>query len=82
MWRDSRTSPPPSASVDLAHLRPVRGRVVGATQNTSSEPEAVGELPPSIPAAYEIVSRRDVIRSFTSHQADSTKEGNNDAASC
>jgi hypothetical protein len=51
--RASRTSPSPSASVDLAHLRPVRGRIGCATRNTSSEPEAEGELPPSLPAVYE-----------------------------
>jgi hypothetical protein len=61
--RASRTSPSPSASVDLAHLRPVRGRGGRATRNTSSEPEAEGDLPPSMPAVYESVSRRDVIRS-------------------
>jgi hypothetical protein len=37
------TSPSPSASVDLAHLRPVRGRTGYATRNTSSEPEAEGD---------------------------------------
>ena len=51
--RASRTSPSPSASVDLAHLRPVRGRGGRATRNTSSEPEAEGDLPPSMPAVYE-----------------------------
>jgi hypothetical protein len=61
--RASRTSPSPSASVDLAHLRPVRGRVGRATRNTSSEPEAEGELPPSLPAVYEALAERDVIRS-------------------
>ena len=54
--RASRTSPSPSASVDLAHLRPVRGRVGRATRNTSSEPEAEGELPPSMPAVYEALA--------------------------
>src|SRR6516165_11776924 len=59
----SRTSPSPSASVDLAHLRPVRRRVGYATRNTSSEPEAEGELSPSLPAVYEALAERDVIRS-------------------
>jgi transposase len=31
----------PSASVDLAHLRPIRGRIGRATRVTSSEPEAL-----------------------------------------
>jgi len=61
--RASRTSPSPSASVDLAHLRPVRRRVGCATRNTSSEPEAEGELSPSLPAVYEALAERDVIRS-------------------
>jgi hypothetical protein len=61
--RASRTSPSPSASVDLAHLRPVRRRVSYATRNTSSEPEAEGGLPPSLPAVYEALAERDVIRS-------------------
>ena len=52
----SRTSPSPSASVDLAHLRPVRGRFRRAPRNTSSEPEAQGELPPSVPAVYEALT--------------------------
>ena len=54
--RASRTSPSPSASVDLAHLRPVRGRVGRATRNTSSEPEAEGEFSPSMPAVYEALA--------------------------
>ena len=52
----SRTSPSPSASVDLAHLRPVRGRFRCAPRDTSSEPEAEGELPPSVPAVYEALT--------------------------
>ncbi len=52
----SRTSPSPSASVDLAHLRPIRGRFRCAPRDTSSEPEAVGELPPSVPAVYEALT--------------------------
>ena len=52
----SRTSPSPSASVDLAHLRPVRRRFRCAPRNTSSEPEAEGELPPSVPAVYEALT--------------------------
>ena len=51
--RASRTSPSPSASVDLAHLRPACGRIGHATRNTSSEPEAEGEFSPSLPAIYE-----------------------------
>ena len=43
--RASRTSPSPSASVDLAHLRPLRGRIGCATRNTSSEPEAEDFFP-------------------------------------
>jgi hypothetical protein len=39
----SRTSPSPSASVDLAHLGPVRGRIGCATCDTSPEPEVEGE---------------------------------------
>ena len=54
--RGSRTSPSPSASVDLAHLRPVRGRFRCAPRGTSSEPEAEGELPPSVPAVYEALT--------------------------
>jgi hypothetical protein len=54
--RASRTSPWPSASVDLAHLRPVRGRIGCATRNTSSEPEAEGDLSPSLPAVYEALA--------------------------
>ena len=54
--RASRTSPSPSASVDLAHLRPVRGRIGRATRSTSSEPEAEGELSPSLPAVYEALA--------------------------
>ena len=61
--RASRTSPSPSASVDLAHLRPVRGRVGRATRNTSSEPEAEGELFSLNAGIVRSVSRRDVIRS-------------------
>ncbi len=52
----SRTSPSPSASVDLAHLRPVRGRIGRATRGTSSEPEAEGELAPSGPAVVEALA--------------------------
>src|SRR5208337_4082443 len=52
----SRTSPSPSASVDLAHLRPVRRRFRCAPRDTSSEPEAQGELPPSVPAVYEALT--------------------------
>src|SRR5271157_2972622 len=52
----SRTSPSPSASVDLAHLRPIRGRFRCAPRDTSSEPEAEGELPPSVPAVYEALT--------------------------
>ena len=63
MSRASRTSPSPSASVDLAHLRPVRGRVGRATRNTSSEPEAEGELLSLDAGSVRSVSRRDVIRS-------------------
>jgi hypothetical protein len=61
--RAFRTSPSPSASVDLAHLRPVRGRIGCATRSTSSEPEADGE--DSLPLGRRIRSgsRRDVIRS-------------------
>jgi len=59
----SRTSPSPSASVDLAHLRPVRGRVGRAPRDTSSEPEAEGDCSPSMPAVYEALAERDVIRS-------------------
>jgi hypothetical protein len=33
------------------------------TRNTSSEPEAEGGLPPSLPAVYEALAERDVIRS-------------------
>jgi hypothetical protein len=41
----SRTSPSPSASVDLAHLRPhPRSRLVHS-RHTSPEPEAEGEPP-------------------------------------
>ena len=44
----SRTSPSPSASVDLAHLRPrPRSRVVHP-RHTSPEPEAEGGLPPAV----------------------------------
>ena len=52
----SRTSPSPSASVDLAHLRPVRRRGGRATRNTSSEPEAEGDCSPSVPAVYEALT--------------------------
>ena len=52
----SRTSPSPSASVDLAHLRPVRGRIGCAPRNTSSEPEAEGDCSPSVPAVYEALA--------------------------
>ena len=52
----SRTSSSPSASVDRAHLRPVRGRFRYAPRNTSSEPEAEGELPPSRPAVSEALT--------------------------
>jgi hypothetical protein len=54
--RASRTSPSPSASVDLADLNPIRGRVGRATRNTSSEPEAEGEFSPSLPAVYEALA--------------------------
>ena len=55
--RASRTSPSPSASVDLAHLRPACGRFGHATRNTSSEPEAEGEFfSPSLPAVYEALA--------------------------
>jgi hypothetical protein len=63
VWRASRTSPSPSASVDLAHLRPVRGRVGHAVRYTSSEPEAEGELFSLNAGSVRSVSRRDVIRS-------------------
>jgi hypothetical protein len=56
LLRASRTSPSPSASVDLAHLRPVRGRIGRATRNISSEPEAEGEFSPSMPAVYEALA--------------------------
>ena len=52
----SRTSPSPSASVDLAHLRPVRGRIGCAPRNTSFEPEAEGDCSPSVPAVYEALA--------------------------
>ena len=61
--RASRTSPSPSASVDLAHLRPVCGRIGRATRNTSSEPEAEGEVCSLFAGSLRSVSRRDVIRS-------------------
>jgi hypothetical protein len=54
--RASRTSPSPSASVDLADLNPVRGRVGRATRNTSSEPEAEGEYSPSVPVVFEALA--------------------------
>ena len=54
--RASRTSPSPSASVDLADLNPVRGRVGRATRNTSSEPEAEGEFSPSVPVVFEALA--------------------------
>src|SRR5271154_6745615 len=54
--RASRTPPSPPASVDLADLNPVRGRVGRATRNTSSEPEAEGEFSPSMPAVYEALA--------------------------
>jgi hypothetical protein len=49
--RGSRTSPSPSASVDLALLGPGHGRSVRATRYTSSEAE--GDCSPSIPAMFE-----------------------------
>src|SRR5262249_10925023 len=51
----------PSASVDLAHLRPCRGRIGCAARNTSSEPEAEGELshPPGRQSAERKPTRRD-----------------------
>jgi hypothetical protein len=58
-----RTSPSPSASVDLAHVRPFRGRVSYATRSTSSEPEAEGEFSPFLLAVYEALAERDVIGS-------------------
>ena len=59
----SRTSPSPSASVDLAHLRPVRGRfgVHPATHPLSPRPR---EIASSLSAgSVRSVDRRDVIRS-------------------
>ena len=61
--RASRTSPSPSASVDLAHLRPVRGRIGRAARNTSSEPEAEGDRFSLNAGSVRSVGRRDVIRS-------------------
>ena len=49
----SRTSPSPSASVDLAGLEPGHVRLVHAPRCTSSESEAEGDCSPSIPAMYE-----------------------------
>ena len=58
-----RTSPSPSASVDLAHLRPrPRSRFVHS-RHTSPEPEAEGDRSPSMPAVSEALAERDVIRS-------------------
>ena len=51
--RGSRTSPSPSASVDLAQLEPGHGRSVRATRYTSSESEAEGDCSSSIPAMFE-----------------------------
>ncbi len=56
----SRTFPPRSASVDLAHLRPACGRIGHATRSTSPEREAEGDLSPSLPAVYE--AQADVTR--------------------
>src|SRR5208337_2507826 len=55
----SRTSSSPSASVDLAHLRPIRGRFRCASRDTSSEPEAEGEFPPLSAGSVRCVDRRD-----------------------
>ena len=49
----SRTSPSPSASVDLAGLEPGHARSVHAPRCTSSESEAEGDCSPSIPAMFE-----------------------------
>jgi hypothetical protein len=54
--RASRTSPSPSASVDLAHLRPRLRTNWSCTRNTSSEPEAEGEISPPLPAVYEALA--------------------------
>jgi len=61
----SRTSPSPSASVDLAHLRPVRGRGGCATRNTSSRARGRGRACSLNAGSVRSVSRRDVIRSST-----------------
>jgi hypothetical protein len=62
LWA-SRTSPSPSASVDLAHLRPVRGRMVvqPAAHPLSPRPREI--VPPLMAGSLRSVSRRDVIRS-------------------
>jgi len=54
--RGSRTSSSPSASVDLAHLRPLRGRLSCAPRKTSSEPEAEGDCSTSVAAVYEALT--------------------------
>jgi hypothetical protein len=51
--RGSRTSPSPSASVDLAQFGPGHGRSVRATRYTSSESEAERDCSLSIPAMFE-----------------------------
>ena len=58
--RTSRTSPSPSASVDLADLRPVRGRGGRTARNTSSEPEAEGENFPPFAAGSNAYACRHV----------------------
>jgi hypothetical protein len=57
LWRGLPAHPlSPSASVDLAHLRPIRGRIGRATRVTSAEPEAEGESSPPMPAVYDAVA--------------------------
>jgi hypothetical protein len=63
VFRVSRTSPSPSASVDLAHLRPVRGQLVVQPATHPLSPRPRESYPPSMPAVIRSVSRRDVIRS-------------------
>ena len=63
----SRTSPSPSASVDLADLGPApRFRVARATRDTSSEPEAEGGTLSLTADDVRGGGRRDVIRSTIS----------------
>ena len=51
--RASRTSPSPSASVDLAHLRPLRGRFRRAPATHPLSPRPRESSSPSMLAMYE-----------------------------